>query len=924
MSWAALAAVMIPLVTLFGAVLITDRSLAMRDAAHFYYPLFEWCCGEWAAGRVPLWNLYENCGVPVLADATSSVFYPGKLVFLLPVSFALRYKLYVIGHVVLAALSSFVTARAWKASPSAAAVAAIAYAFGGGVVFQYCNVVFLVGAAWLPLAALAIERMLRGRSWRAAVGLGVVLSLMILGGDPQMAYHALLIAGMYALVLALARDDQTEGLPQWLVRALLVRVGLIGAAAGLGFLLAAVQILPSSEATKLSERAAFNRPRNIYEAAAVARQPAGTLQPRNETRAQSIARGFFFKSEPGSHHDLAYDFSIGPWRLAEYFWPNIGGRMFPTHRRWFSLLPAEGRTWTPTLYLGLIPVILGLACFRLFRGDNRERWLSWLMLIFTLASFGFYGLGWLAIEIHGAFAKEGSQLAVAPPVGGVYWFFVTCLPTYVYFRYPAKLLPLVSLGLSQLAAIGWDRAVSQRRAGIYRVLLWLGGASGVAAFVMWCVGPALFAKVSRGDSSLGPFDAQGAYYDILLALVQTAAVALTGRWLLRKAWDTPPEAGKWQTRLLMLTAAEVAVANAWLVVAAPADLWRNDSPVAAAVKSLTDESDAGGADVPPRVFRANLAGWRPPSFRQKSSPNRMAEVAQWEHDTLFPKYHLPSELSLVESYGSIKLMDYESLLYVAKQYGPRQPDKTLLPQPTALRLLGTTALVLPEKYQAEEFAEMTHRSPHAPREDSMSRSEISTVNWPESAAVWRMKRTLPRSWIVREIETLPPLPFPLRIEAADVRSMEVLFPGKKPRDFGRVAVVETEEPLASWSTSVAGNNDEASDKSAITHYDPQRVVIEATLARPGLLVLSDAWYPRWKAYISANGATAEATIYRTNRVLRGVWLEAGKQTVEFRFEPASFVRGVWISGASWMVVAIVSAALLWRQSRVHKSSAMHQ
>src|SRR5262245_16586001 len=190
LAWIAIG---IPIAALFGPALFADRSFAMRDAGHFYYPLFEWCCREWAAGRVPLWNTLENCGVPVLADGSSSVFYPGKLLFVLPLDFALRYKLYIVGHVMLAAVNSYVLARAWRASPFASAVAAICYSCGGNVVFQYCNVVFLVGAAWLPLAVLALDRMLQLASWRWAVGLGVILALLVLGGDPQAAYHAALL-----------------------------------------------------------------------------------------------------------------------------------------------------------------------------------------------------------------------------------------------------------------------------------------------------------------------------------------------------------------------------------------------------------------------------------------------------------------------------------------------------------------------------------------------------------------------------------------------------------------------------------------------------------------------------------------------------------------------------------------------------------
>ena len=40
-------------------------------------------------------------------------------------------------------------------------MASLSYAFCGNVLFQYCNVIFLVGAGWLPLAILATDRMLR-------------------------------------------------------------------------------------------------------------------------------------------------------------------------------------------------------------------------------------------------------------------------------------------------------------------------------------------------------------------------------------------------------------------------------------------------------------------------------------------------------------------------------------------------------------------------------------------------------------------------------------------------------------------------------------------------------------------------------------------------------------------------------------------
>lgn len=899
-------ALLIPIAALFGPALVSDRSFAFRDAAHFYYPLFEWCAGEWGAGRVPLWNPQENIGTPVLADASSSIFYPGKLIFAPPLDFTFEYKLYVAGHVLLAAIGSYWLARAWQASRTAAAVAGISFACGGGVVFQYSNVVFLVGASWLPLAALAIDRMLRLRSWRATLMLGICLAMMILGGDPQAAYHTLLIAGLYAVVLFFWKAPATE--PDSALRPSLagrtsqlgLGVVLIGAAACVGFLLAAVQVLPSSEATKYSERAAFNRPRNVYEAACVIAQPADAGQPFDETRWQSAGRGIFGTPEPGTHHDLAYDFSIGPWRLAEYLWPNFGGRMFPTKRRWFSLIPGEGRTWTPTLYLGLLPVLLALVSMRLRSGSPRERWLSWLVLIFTLGSFGWFGLGWLVREVYAAAGGDGARLGIGRPVGGIYWLMVTLLPTYAYFRYPAKLLPLVSLGLSQLAAIGWDRAFAERRRRLYRSLQILGAISAVAAFVVWCVGPRVFGQVQHTDASLGPFDAAGAYYDLLGALVQTMLVTFAAAWLLHKAWSEAEQRGKWQTLALVLTAVELAIANYWLVPTAPAALWRTKPVVA---KDISVETNGR----PMRVFRGDLAGWRPSSFARKPSADRLSETVQWEHDTLFPKYQLNSGVGLVESYGSIKLIDYESLWYVARQHGPVQADQSRLPHPIALRLVGTEHLVLPDTSRPA-FAEPTAS---ADRPD----------DWPEDTELWRMKRTQSRAWIVHEVESLSLLPSPARIAAVDGRSRQVLFPGGKARDFRRTAVVESDELPPGLSDPITNTAVLEGESCAIIDYEPTRITINAELKTPGLLVLSDAWHPGWTAISRGPDEKSQSLpILRTNRVMRGVWLPAGQQTVRFLFLPERAMIGGAISTVSWLIVAILGIAMLRQAIRSNSSA----
>src|SRR5437899_459534 len=120
---------LILLLVCFRAVLFQGEQFAYRDAAHFYYPLYLRIQQEWQAGRWPLWDPWENAGMPLLGLPMTAVFYPGKLLFaVLPYPWA--YRLYTVVHVALAFAGMHVLARTWGQSAVAAGLAALAYAFG--------------------------------------------------------------------------------------------------------------------------------------------------------------------------------------------------------------------------------------------------------------------------------------------------------------------------------------------------------------------------------------------------------------------------------------------------------------------------------------------------------------------------------------------------------------------------------------------------------------------------------------------------------------------------------------------------------------------------------------------------------------------------------------------------------------------------
>ena len=85
----------------------------------------------------------------------------------------------------------------------------------------------------------------------------------------------------------------------------------------------------------------------------------------------------------------------------------------------------------------------------------------------------------------------------------------------------------------------------------------------------------------------------------------------------------------------------------------------------------------------------------------------------------------------------------------------------------------------------------------------------------------------------------------------------------------------------------------------IVRYEPERVTVEAVAHRRGALVLSDLFYPGWKARVDGE----ETEVHRVDWLLRAAALPPGRHRVEFRYEPRSWRVG-WVVS----LVALVGLA----------------
>jgi hypothetical protein len=93
----------------------------------------------------------------------------------------------------------------------------------------------------------------------------------------------------------------------------------------------------------------------------------------------------------------------------------------------------------------------------------------------------------------------------------------------------------------------------------------------------------------------------------------------------------------------------------------------------------------------------------------------------------------------------------------------------------------------------------------------------------------------------------------------------------------------------------------------VTLFGANEIVLATRTAERRLLVLSEVYFPGWRASIDE----AETEIYRTNYVFRGFVVPPGGHTVVFRYRPGSVVLGAGIS----LAAMAVSGFLLWPSRR---------
>jgi hypothetical protein len=125
-------------------------------------------------------------------------------------------------------------------------------------------------------------------------------------------------------------------------------------------------------------------------------------------------------------------------------------------------------------------------------------------------------------------------------------------------------------------------------------------------------------------------------------------------------------------------------------------------------------------------------------------------------------------------------------------------------------------------------------------------------------------------------------------------------------DFFRIYRNEHSKPRARVALSIdprtgAERGTDRGEADIIPSRRQDEVNINAYSEEPAFLVLADTFYPGWKAYVNGK----EEEILRVSGWMRGVPIPKGASNVVFRYEPASFIWGMVVSGSALLLSALL-------------------
>jgi hypothetical protein len=165
---------------------------------------------------------------------------------------------------------------------------------------------------------------------------------------------------------------------------------------------------------------------------------------------------------------------------------------------------------------------------------------------------------------------------------------------------------------------------------------------------------------------------------------------------------------------------------------------------------------------------------------------------------------------------------------------------------------------------------------------------------PVTVGLFENVRALPRAFLVPRARSVP--------AAQLLEQLRDLEPGEE-------ALIT--DPLPQGWTAAPHGRGTPLPPVRVVSYAPERVVLEAEPPESAVLVLSDTFDPRWRAW--DNGQPVP--IVRADHALRAVFLSPGQHRVEFRYRQPGVLVGLGITVVTLAALGAAGAVALRRPRR---------
>jgi hypothetical protein len=313
-------------VATFPGVLLGGVAFIIRDFGMFSYPVAYFHRQSFWRGELPLWNPFNNCGLPFLAQWNTLALYPLSLIYLLlPLTWSLSF--FCLAHLFWGGLGMYVLAHRWTRHRLAAGLAGVIFAFNGLTLNFLMWPSHIATFSWLPWVVWLGQRAWReggkGLVWGTLAG-----ALQMLAGGPE----TIVVTWLVLLVLACGDWIRERGLRRKLIWRFLA-MGILVA------LICAVQLLPFLELLAHSQR------------------------------------------------DKNYSASTHDWSMPFWGWANFLVPLFRTLPTAQGLFLQNGQYWTSSYYAGIGTVLLAAVAVWRVR-DWRVRALAALVLLGLVLALG--------------------------------------------------------------------------------------------------------------------------------------------------------------------------------------------------------------------------------------------------------------------------------------------------------------------------------------------------------------------------------------------------------------------------------------------------------------------------------------------------------------------------------------------------------